>query len=82
MMAGKVPNYTAHNPQSRTGLPVEIPDCCLFPFALKFWFRQRSYGFLKGQGGEVNAYLTKSKSRVNFQGVKPHPTAMRARFDE
>ena len=26
--------------------------------------------------------LTKSKSRVNFQGVKPHSTAMRARFDE
>ena len=43
-----------HNPPL-AGSPVVTPDC-LFPFALKFWFRQRLKGFFKWQGGEVEAY--------------------------
>ena len=49
LMGGNI-NFTIEE------LAVEITVCCLFPFSLIFWFRQRLNRFFKSQGGEVNAY--------------------------
>ncbi len=46
-----------HNPQRPPGQLSRSSVCLMFPFALILSFRQRSVLFLRGQGGEVNAYF-------------------------